>query len=219
MTTPKLTLPVLVEGQTNSESTVNETFQIVDALMAGRVEDRDLTSPPASPANGDTYIVGASATGDWASQDGNVAIYNSGWTFVSPVGGMQIFVHDEKILMCYSSAESEWFPVQPMHSTSEHWTGRYGEGGAKLYAKCFTGLSCPNNATTNHAHGITNIDLTKRINFEMSLTDGIAVSEANFSNSSVSLYAQVTATNLEIITDYNASGSTADVRLEYCRTS
>lgn len=219
MPTPKLTLPELVEGQTNSETTVNESLQTIDALIGGRVEDRDLTAPPASPSAGDAYIVGASATGDWASQDGNIAIYNSGWEFIAPTGGIQIFVHDEKVLYCYSSAESDWFPVQPLYSTSEHWTGRYGEGGSKIYAKCFAGLSCPNNTTTNHAHSITNIDLAKRINFEMSFTDGSTVSEANFSNTAVSLYAQITSTNIKIIADYNASGSTADVRLEYCKTA
>lgn len=218
-TTPKLSLPVLVEGQTNSENTVNDSFKLLDALTSGRVEDRDLTVPPASPSEGAMYIVGASATGDWSGQDDNIAIYNSGWSFIAPVGGLQIFVHDEKALFCYSSVEAEWFPVQTLYSTTEHWTGRYGEGGSKIYAKCFAGLSCPNTTTTNHAHSITGLDISKRIDFEASFNDGSTSQEINFSQSAtIMIYLKIDGTNLKITSTANFSSNTADVRLEYCKT-
>tara|TARA_R110000824_G_scaffold20947_1_gene78569 strand:+ start:4038 stop:4697 length:660 start_codon:yes stop_codon:yes gene_type:complete len=219
MATANLAIPALVEGQTNSETTVNESLQIIDGLLAGRIEDRDLTAPP-SEVNGKAYIVATSPTGDWAGKAGSIAIYNSGWTFITPTGGMQFFVHDEKALYCYSSVESLWFPVQDLHSTTEHWTGRYGEGGLKLYAKCWTGLACPNNATSTHAHSITNFDATKQVNFEISFTDGTTVSEFNFVQStSIIAYVKVNATNILITSNANISGSTADVRLEYTKTS
>ena len=124
MATPNLSLPTLTAGAPNSETTANSTFQIGDVLVGGRVEDRDLTAPPGSPTNGKAYIVATSPSGDWSGQAGKLAIYNNGWTFITPVGGMQIFVHDEKELLCYSSQESAWFPVQARWSTTEHWTGR-----------------------------------------------------------------------------------------------
>lgn len=42
------------------------------------------TTPPGSPANGDRYIVGASATGAWATHDDELAIYRDGWQFYAP---------------------------------------------------------------------------------------------------------------------------------------
>ncbi len=222
MATANLAIPSLVEGQTNSETTVNESLQIIDGLMAGRIEDRDLTAPPAgSPSiNGKAYIVATSPTGDWTAKAGKIAIYNSGWTFITPTGGMQFFIHDEKALYCYSSVESLWFPVQNLHSTAEHWTGRYGEGGAKIYAKSFTGLACPNATTSTHAHSITDFDVTKQVNFEISFTDGTTASEFNYVQSaSIIAYVKVNATNILIISNANLSGNTADVRLEYTKTS
>ena len=220
MATYNLAIPSLVEGQTNSESTVNESLQILDALSAGRIEDRDLTAPPGSPTNGKVYLVANSPSGDWSGKAGKLAIYNSGWTFITPTGGMQFFIHDEKALYCYSSQESEWFPVQPLHSTTEHWTGRYGEGGSKIYAKCFTGKACPNSATSTHAHSISNLDVSKQVNFEVSFTDGTTVSEFNYvASTSIIAYVQVNATNILITSNANISGFTADIRLEYMKTS
>jgi len=108
MTTPKHLFPELIEGQANSETTVNDVLQQIDALLSCRVEDRDLTAPPASPVNGDVYIVAATATGDWAGQEAKLAIYQNGWTFKSPVGGQIVHVHDEAVHLIYASNASSW---------------------------------------------------------------------------------------------------------------
>lgn len=54
------------------------------------------TSPPGSPSDGDTYVVAASATGDWSGQDDNVAIWDASespaaWNFVTPTDGMAVW--------------------------------------------------------------------------------------------------------------------------------
>ena len=220
MATPNLALPSLVEGQTNSETDVNTSLLLLDSLTAGRIEDKDLATPPTSPSNGQAWIVGTSASGAWNAKDGKVAVYNSGWTFLTPIGGQTMFSHDDGILWCYSSKETAWFPVQKYYSTAEHWTGRYGEGGAKIYAKSFAGLACPNNTTSTHSHSISNFDASKQVDFEASFTDGTTVSEFNFTqSSSILCYIKVNATNILITSNFNLSGSTADVRLEYTKTS
>lgn len=48
------------------------------------------TAPPGSPANGDRYIVGASATGAWAGHDDDLAVYRGGWQFYTPNEGIPI---------------------------------------------------------------------------------------------------------------------------------
>jgi hypothetical protein len=73
------------------------------------VKDRDLTAPPASPSNGDTYIVAASATDAWAGKDGQVAVWdgNAGtpaWVFGVPRLGWVAYIEDEEVLTAYKAA-------------------------------------------------------------------------------------------------------------------
>jgi hypothetical protein len=85
----------------------------VDALVSGLswqnpVLDKDLTAPPGSPTLGDRYIVGASATGDWATHDEKIAEYNgSGWDFSVPSEGFACWVEDEDLFYVYNNA-NDW---------------------------------------------------------------------------------------------------------------
>lgn len=54
-----------------------------------------LATPPGSPNNGDSYIVGASATGAWVGQENNIAIWfndDTQWRFFTPTTGLTSFV-------------------------------------------------------------------------------------------------------------------------------
>lgn len=72
----------------------NPGFALLDSLVQLAVIDT-LVTPPGSPANGDRYIVGASATGAWSGQDGKIAVYltigTPGWTFFTPKEGWRAF--------------------------------------------------------------------------------------------------------------------------------
>lgn len=71
-----------------------------------RVADRDLTSPPGSPADGDAYIVGGSATGDWASHDDDIAVWDGDegeWVFYTPAIGWTCVIIDEEVLSMFKS--------------------------------------------------------------------------------------------------------------------
>jgi hypothetical protein len=72
------------------------------------IEDKDLTAPPGAPAIGDCYIVGGSATGDWATHDGKIAVYGLGatWRFVTAAEGMMAYARDEDLL--YRHDGSAW---------------------------------------------------------------------------------------------------------------
>jgi hypothetical protein len=86
--TPNLDLPVIASDQAQKHVTHNESLLVMDALIQLVVVSTAVTSPPASPDEGVCYAVGASATGDWAGQDANVAIMIGGaWTFVAPKTG------------------------------------------------------------------------------------------------------------------------------------
>ena len=77
----------------------------LDTVVMLSVIDRDLTAPPGSPTAGDRYIVGASATGDWATKDKQIALYiNSGWAFYVPKEGWLCYVQDEQKIVAYHSS-------------------------------------------------------------------------------------------------------------------
>lgn len=72
------------------------------------VLDKDLTAPPGSPAEGDMYIVGPAATGAWATEDENIAIYTArGWVFQVPNIWDMALVVDEALFYHYD-AGGDW---------------------------------------------------------------------------------------------------------------
>lgn len=107
MTTTHLSLPELTASQSQKHVTHNEALFYLDTLVQLAVADKDLTSPPGSPTTGDRYIVGGSATGDWAGKDDQIATYDGdGWVFRAPNEGWFCWVADESEIYFYSS--SSW---------------------------------------------------------------------------------------------------------------
>lgn len=69
---------------------------------------RALATPPASPADGATYIVAASPTDAWAGRAGQVAVWVAGtpagsWAFATPRTGWAAFVEDEQAGLSFSA--------------------------------------------------------------------------------------------------------------------
>lgn len=107
MTTPIIGAPELVSAQAVPETTVNEIARYLEqgALWFGKIKDRDLATPPGSPADGDAYIVAGSPTGAWAGQAGKIAFYvSTAWDFITPTEGMAIYVADENAPFVYDGA-------------------------------------------------------------------------------------------------------------------
>jgi len=100
-----LQLPFLAAAQAQKHVSVNEALLVLDAIVQLGVIDRDLTQPPASPAEGDRYIVGASATGAWATYDSQVASYTDGvWQFYQPRSGWIAWIEDEEKRYIFNNA-------------------------------------------------------------------------------------------------------------------
>ena len=112
-TTPRAGAPLIAAAQAQKHVTHNEALLQFDALLCCRILDRDLADPPASPADGDAYLVKATGTGAWAGQDGAIAYaIDGGWRFTAPFEGLSVFVADESVMLVYASgAWVDWASV------------------------------------------------------------------------------------------------------------
>ncbi len=119
---PKYALTYLEVSQAQKHVGVNEGFRRIEALTQILVKDRDLTTPPGSPANLDTYIPKATATGDWTGAENDIAFYDlDEWTIVPPSNGMRVYIDDENIWLYWTGSTWAALPGATM-------TGRvYGD--------------------------------------------------------------------------------------------
>lgn len=106
MATPVLGLTELVSAQALPEVTVNENARWLEFFAGGaKILDRNLATPPGSPADGDTYLVATSGTGAWSGQDGKIAQYiSTAWAFKTAKEGMLLYVADEDIRISYDGS-------------------------------------------------------------------------------------------------------------------
>jgi hypothetical protein len=61
-------------GESGWDTGMDANLKRLGAVVGLSVKDRDLTTPPASPANGDRYLVPAAATGVWAGKTNQIAV-------------------------------------------------------------------------------------------------------------------------------------------------
>jgi hypothetical protein len=106
MTTPRLGAPELTTSQTGKEETVNEQIRYIESGAGHFIfKDRDLATPPGSPADGDCYLVASSPTGAWAGKAGYIAFrLNTAWVLITAIEGFTAWVNDENIFIGYDGA-------------------------------------------------------------------------------------------------------------------
>lgn len=94
-TTAHLGMDLVQQNQAQKEVTVNEATVTIDAILNMGAFSLGDTTPPGAPSNGDVYVVGASATGDWTGKENDIAWYQDSWRFITPNEGMTLWVNDE----------------------------------------------------------------------------------------------------------------------------
>lgn len=108
--TVHLALPLLEAAQAQKHVTHNEALERVDALSQLAVISRVLASPPATPAEGDRYLIAASPTGSWAGHAGELGYFAGGaWQFAVPKAGWRLWVQAESALLVFNG--SSWSAV------------------------------------------------------------------------------------------------------------
>jgi hypothetical protein len=71
----RFALPFLLPGQAQKEAYHNEALTILDGVVHAAVEGAPLAVPPESPTAGQSWIVGAGASGAWSGQAQKLAIW------------------------------------------------------------------------------------------------------------------------------------------------
>lgn len=105
MVTPVYGFQELSVNQSGKETTINNFFRDSEVIYGGSAFNQTTQTPPASPNEGDTYIVGSGATGVWAGQDLNIAFFNNGgWQFFTPVPYQRIFDISQQSLFYWTGA-------------------------------------------------------------------------------------------------------------------
>lgn len=110
--TPHLSMPYLSPGQAQKHVTVNESLQRLDAVVQLAVVSAETLAQPASPEDGDIYILPAGKTGpQWSAfANGSLAYYRDGaWEEVAPRPGWLAWILDANRLVRF--AGGGWGPV------------------------------------------------------------------------------------------------------------
>lgn len=98
MTTQRLLLVEPPDSSIPIAPEMRETFRVLDVVATGWIVvlSATTTAPPASPLQGDSYIVPGSATGAWSGHQNHLAIYTAnGWIFRAPRYGWIAVVADQ----------------------------------------------------------------------------------------------------------------------------
>lgn len=99
-------LPFILPGQAQKEVFHNEALVLIDMTLHPCVEG-EAGDPPEHPAIGESWIVGATPTGAWASRASALASWTGGgWRFTTPIPGM--IAWDRSASWWLHWAGSEW---------------------------------------------------------------------------------------------------------------
>lgn len=153
--TPKLALPLLLAAQAQKHVTHNEALLRLDATAQIAVLDRTLTAPPVSPGDGDAYLVATGATGDWVGRDGSLAVWASGWRFVTVAAGW----------LAYVVAEDAW-----IYHDGTVWQDAFVAAHNHVVADV-AGLQSTLDGKLDNSGGTVTGDLTVNGNIGVGLTD------------------------------------------------
>jgi hypothetical protein len=91
-------------GESNWHTGMDANLKRLGALVGLSVIDRTTTTPPASPSNGDRYIIPPGATGAWSGKTDQIAVRIEGaWEYHVPQPGWIAYIVAEDKLSVYTS--------------------------------------------------------------------------------------------------------------------
>jgi len=111
---PLLSLPYLMPSQAQKHVSHNEALRVLDAVVHLAVLNHTLSSPPATVAVGDRYIVASGASGLWAGHSDEIAYFEGlDWVFFVPQPGWRAEILSDSRSLVYDG--SSW--IEPFGAT------------------------------------------------------------------------------------------------------
>lgn len=148
--TARFQLPLILPGQAQKELFHNEALSLIDAALHPAVEGAPLADPPPNPQIGQSWIVAASSTGDWAGKDHQVAVWTEGgWRFVPPQSGMTAWMKSEA---CWAHWTGALWSLGEMPATGLFISGQ------RVVGERQPSIPSPSGGTTIDAEARTAID-------------------------------------------------------------
>ena len=148
--TPRFQLPFILPGQAQKELFHNEALVRIDGALHPAVETAALSAPPAAPAPGQCWIVGAGASGDWTGHEARLASWSeSGWRFIAPTAGMRVWDKARGLDLRWS--ESGW-------SGGELHGSAFFVGGAKVVGERLPPVPSPSGGSIIDAEARSAVD-------------------------------------------------------------
>jgi hypothetical protein len=208
----RLGLPNLVAAQAQKHVTVNESLLRLDALVQLTAVSATTTAQPASPTDGDLYILPAGKTGaSWgAMTDGALAYYRDGvWEQISPKAGWRCVAVDTQTL--YVRGASSWWSAAANNERRLLFTPG-GDGVVSIYRIDTTRVQNPRTATISSISGDTITLTTSDAGLFFNNTMMANVSYARIWNTTKSpdesawVKAQPAANQLQVVSATSLSG-------------
>lgn len=108
--TPNMGMPYILPAQAQKHVTHNEALQIIDGIANIVIrESRD--TPPATPVEGDVYLVTPALAGEWLGRTGRLAMWIDGaWLYIAPKDGWCAWFSAESLFKVFDG--SAW--VNPL---------------------------------------------------------------------------------------------------------
>lgn len=96
-------------GESGWHAGMDANLKRLGAVVGLSVKSRATVTPPASPTDGDRYLVPPGATGAWSGKTDQIAVRVAGaWEFHVPKVGWLAYIEDEQVLSAYKPAG--WSP-------------------------------------------------------------------------------------------------------------
>lgn len=100
-------IPFVPENTIDPAAGLNESINVIDALLQVRVRSVGTDTPHASPNEGDRFVVGTSPNGAWSGQANKLARFLDGaWHFYS--AAIVVNLNDNKL---YIRGSAGWVAV------------------------------------------------------------------------------------------------------------
>jgi hypothetical protein len=126
----------------NFDVAFRKLLRALDTRLLAFVKDHTLATPPGSTANGDRYIVAASATGAWAGHSAQIATWTTDdpgtpggyWEFHTPANGWCVFSIVAGVKLLYNGTSWVLQPVGSLPSYTVAALPASPNAGAIAYA-------------------------------------------------------------------------------------